>query len=219
MIAADADVVHGGDAGAVAVLVRGDETVRWTAHGKVEKFDLDAIELARKVFKLGPDVHPTGAQLQAVATPYETRHVHGNLLTRLGRKRLIDRLVGTASNQALDATHTRIGVGNGNTAAADTDTDLAAASGAGNRQFELVDSVPTVGSGASSGVFTAIATFETGDANFAWEEWGVDGGTADGTTVTSEGNTTPGLCNRKVQSLGTKTSAAAWVFTITVTIT
>jgi hypothetical protein len=127
--------------------------------------------------------------------------------------------VGTASNQALDATHARIGTGNSATAAVDTDTDLNAAAGSGNRQFQLVDSAPTVGSGASSGVVTMVATFGTGVGNYAWQEWGIDGGTASGTTVTSEGNTTPGLCNHKVTSLGTKTSAASWVFTITITIT
>ncbi len=47
----------------------------------------------------------------------------------------------------------------------------------------------------------------------------MDGGTASATTVTAETNTTPGLINRKVTDLGTKTSAASWVFTITITIT
>jgi len=64
-----------------------------------------------------------------------------------------------------------------------------------------------------------VATFGTGVGNYHWQEWGVDGGTASGTTVTSEGNTTPGLINHKVTDLGTKTSAASWVFTVTITIT
>ena len=66
-----------------------------------------------------------------------------------------------------------------------------------------------------------VSTFGTGVGNFAWNEWGLDGGTASGTTVTADTNTTPGLFNHRIpgSSLGTKTSAASWVFTVTVTIT
>jgi hypothetical protein len=76
-----------------------------------------------------------------------------------------------------------------------------------------------VGTGASSGVMTVVATFGTSVGNFHWQEWGIDGGTANGTTVTADGNTTPGLVNHKITDLGTKTSAASWVFTVTITIT
>ena len=65
---------------------------------------------------------------------------------------------------------------------------------------------------------TFVATFGTTVGNFHWQEWGIDGGTADGTAVTSEGNTTPGLVNHKIADLGTKTSAASWVFTVTITL-
>lgn len=206
---------------ATKVRKRDAEGFRWLIEAKVEKFDLNQIRECQ--WALGLDREPIGAELldywSTRGGPRETVRVDGNLLTRQGRKRLMDRLAGTASNQALDATHARIGVGNSNTAAADTQTDLQASAGSSNRQFKLVDSAPSVGTGASSGVLTFVATFSTGVGNFAWEEWGIDGGTADGTTVTTEGNTTPGLINRKVTSLGTKTSAAAWVFTVTITIT
>lgn len=185
-------------------------------HAVIDKFTVEQVEACKAA--LGLDREPTGSELKAFCAPADRAESFDNLLTRQGKKRLIDRLVGTASNQALDTTHMRIGVGNSTTAAADTQTDLQAAAGAGNRQFALVDSAPTVGTGADSGKVTAVATFPTGEANFAWEEWGIDGGTADGTTVTTEGNTTPGLINRKVASLGTKTSAASWVFTVTITI-
>jgi hypothetical protein len=152
-------------------------------------------------------------------TPYETVEADGNLLTRLGRKRLIDRFVETASNVGIKTTTGRIGTGNSATAAVDTDTDLGAAAGSANRQFQMLDSAPSVGTGASSGVGTFVSTFGTGVGNYAWQEWGIDGGTAAGTTVTADTNTTPGLVNHKVTSLGTKTSAASWVFTVTITIT
>lgn len=193
------------------------DAIQWSARARVDKYGLEQLAECRAA--LGLDREPNGPELLAYfGASDDYIESDGNLLTRQGKKRIIDRLVGTASNQALDSTHLRIGVGNSNTAAVDTQTDLQAAAGASNRQFELADSAATVGSGASSGVMTVVATFETGDANFAWEEWGIDGGTADGTTVTTEGNTTPGLINRKVTTLGTKTSAASWVFTVTITI-
>lgn len=207
---------------AVGVLDRVD--VRWHAHARIDLFDAESVEAAREWH--GLDREPISLELQewALATRGstagdETVESDGNLLTRLGLARIGNLLIGAtgAASQALNATHCRIGVGNSSTAAATTDTDLAAASGSGNRQFKLVDSVAQ-GTGANSGVTTVIATFASGQANFAWAEWGIDGGTADGTTVTSETASTPGLINRKVASLLTKTSSVVAVFTVTITI-
>lgn len=212
------------ESGAVTLLERDTDDVRWHAHARVDLFNEASIEACRAWH--GLDREPISLELQewALATRGstlgdETYESDGNLLTRLGLARIGNLLIGAtgAASQALNATHARIGVGNASTAAATTDTDLAAAAGSGNRQFKLVDSIAQ-GTGANSGVTTVIATFATGQANFAWAEWGIDGGTADGTTVTSESASTPGLINRKVASLLTKTSSVVAVFTVTVTI-
>lgn len=212
------DIASAQDEGAVSTAIRDDEGIKWRAHARVDKFyawqEAEAILIAEAEGR-----SDLGNILKERFTPYETVESEGNLLTRLGRKRLIDRFVETASNVGIKTTTGRIGTGNSSTAAVDTDTDLAAAAGSANRQFQMLDSAPGVGSGASSGVGTFVATFGTGVGNYAWAEWGIDGGTAAGTTVTSDTNTTPGLVNRKVTSLGTKTSAASWVFTVTITIT
>lgn len=214
---------HAVDAGDVAERHDKVDTDRsfWKIVANVQKFDRAAIERARKFFNLPDDVEPLGWQLQAVAAPYDTVVEEGNLLVRQGLKRLIDRLVETSSVNGINASSPRgrIGVGNSNTAAAATDTDLNASAGSSNRQFNMFDSAPTVGTGASSGVVTIVVTFGTGVANFAWQEWGIDGGTAAGTTVTSDAASTPGLINHKVTSLGTKTSSSSWVLTVTITIT
>lgn len=141
------------------------------------------------------------------AVPYETISVPGNLLVNAGIQRLEDLLI-AAGGQAYDATHSRIGVGDDTTSASASQTDLQAGAGSTHRQFKLVSSGPT----RSSQTITWIATFGTSEANFAWQEWCIDVGTADGTTIT-----TP-MLNRKVASLGTKTSAAAWQFTVTLAI-
>lgn len=207
------------------------DAATWHAKASITTFDSEARDAARSFHRRK---HPlrsfrtrgelSGAELLEWHASEGQAHqgvevitADGNLLTRLGLARIGNRLIGTASNQAIDATHCRIGVGNGNTAAATTDTDLSAASGSGNRQFKLVDSVAQ-GTGASSGVTTIVATFGTGVGNFVWNEWGIDGGTGDGTTVTADTNTTPGLVNHKITTLLTKTSAVVAVFTATITI-
>jgi hypothetical protein len=53
-----------------------------------------------------------------------------------------------------------------------------------------------------SGAITAYS-----DANFAWQEWAVFNASSTGR-----------MLNRKVESLGTKTSSAAWTLTVTITL-
>jgi hypothetical protein len=62
-------------------------------------------------------------------------------------------------------------------------------------------------SGAASIVFKS--TFGTSDANYAWAEWGV---------FNSPTAATGRMLNRKVESLGTKSAAATWVITVTLSL-
>jgi hypothetical protein len=99
-------------------------------------------------------------------------------------------------------TNTYIGVGDSVTAFSAAQTDLQAAS---NKLRKVMDATyPQV----ASNVVTYRATFATTDANYAWQEWGVFNASAAGT-----------MLSRKVESLGTKTSAQTWVFTVTLTTT
>lgn len=223
------------------------DSVRESAHVRIDLFDEAHVaeadawhrSRARKHLRRAPHVREhrdlNGPELLEWAVEHRNdteaeqsgllvQQEDANILTRIGLLRYNQRLAAIASNQGLDATHARIGVGNGTTAvptpsSANTDTDLSASSGSGNRQFKLVDSV-AVGSGATAGVLTFVATFTTAMANFTWSEWGIDGGTADGTTVTADTNTTPGLINRKVPgtALLTKSNTVTAVFTATLTL-
>lgn len=58
------------------------------------------------------------------------------------------------------------------------------------------------------------ASFATSEANFAWNEWGLFNGSGAGTA----GPTGVVMLNRKVESLGTKTSAEVWQLTVSITI-
>lgn len=165
----------------------------WHAYGLVSKYE-GADADARALDLCRPDGYAESV---------------GNLLTTAGLNRLTSLLL-VAGGQGFNNANCRIGVGNSATAALVADTDLNAAAGAANRQF-----VQTSGAGPSqaNGVVTVVRTFSTGIANFVWNEWGIDNGTVDGTAVVAV------LLNHKVTSLGTKTSSAAWTFTVTITIT
>lgn len=150
--------------------------------------------------------------------PYEQSVVYGNLITNAGWRRIVDLAI-AAGGQAWDSTHTRIGAGNGTGTAAGNSTDLTAASGTANRFFQPVSNAGTATSGTGtsgtgSSTLAFASTFGTADGNFAWNEFGIDQGTATGSTVTAT------LLNLKTSiSQGTKASGQTWTATCTFTFT
>ena len=118
-----------------------------------------------------------------------------------GRNHLVQAGIGAAVTPFNNA-NSYIGVGDSTTAHAAGQTDLVAAT---NKLRKAMDA--TYPSGAAN-VITFRSTFGTGDANFAWQEWGVFNAAAAGT-----------MLNRKVESLGTKTNTQTWQFTVTLTFT
>jgi hypothetical protein len=104
---------------------------------------------------------------------------------------------GTAFNNA----NSYIGVGDSSTAFSAAHTDLQAAS---NKLRKAMDATyPT----NAANVLTFRSTFATGDANWAWQEWAIFNASSAGT-----------MMSRKVESLGTKTSAQSWQITCTITL-
>jgi hypothetical protein len=179
----------------------------------VEKYDRDMVDFVAA--KLGlprsgrpgfrqpvtPDFHRYGIK------PYETRETeHSNLLTTAGWTRLLTLAIG-GGGTAYAAASTRIGVGTATAAAAVGNTDLSAAAGTANRFFQPVTGAGTVGTGTGTQRLSFVSTFGTGDANFAWQEWGIDQGTATGSTVTAT------MLNRAVSNQGTKASGQTWTAT------
>jgi hypothetical protein len=94
-----------------------------------------------------------------------------------------------------------LGVGDSTTAFAATQTDLQAATNKLRKAMEAT--YPT----RATNVLTFRSLFGTGDANFAWAEWAVFNASTAGT-----------MMSRKVEALGTKTSAQSWQLTTTITI-
>jgi hypothetical protein len=94
-----------------------------------------------------------------------------------------------------------IGVGDSSTAFSAAHTDLQAAT---NKFRKAMDATyPTV----ATNVITFRSTFATGDANFAWAEWGIFNASSSGV-----------MMSRKVEALGTKSSAETKQVTATITL-
>lgn len=120
-------------------------------------------------------------------------------LTDAGRNLMVQAAIG-ASPTFFNNANTFIGVGDSTTAFATSQTDLQAST---NKLRKAMDA--TFPSGASN-VITFRSSFGTSDANFAWQEWGIFNASSSGT-----------MLSRKVESLGTKTSAQTWQFTVVLT--
>ena len=144
-------------------------------------------------------------------TPYDHTEHLGNAVLSAGWLRILNLAI-AGGGQAWDATHSRIGVGDGALAVTTADTTL---TGATNKYFKLVSGAPSVGVGAGppTRTLTFAATFGSAVANFAWQKFGIDQGTADGTTETAT------LLNAAVSAQGTKANGQTWSTTAIVSFT
>jgi len=121
-------------------------------------------------------------------------------LTNAGRNLIASAIIGAAYTTFANA-NAHIGVGDSSTAFAAAQTDLQAAS---NKLRKAMDATYPQ---QSTNVLTFQSTFSTSEANWAWEEWGVFNASSSGTM----------LC-RKVEALGTKTSAQSWQINVAITV-
>jgi hypothetical protein len=189
-----ADSSHISEASAVGVQTVNHDVVQWRAKWSLAKFHGDSTD---------------------PADMYDLIEREGNLLMYGGASCLWQTLIGNGTATAGQAltyfnnTQAAIGVGDSSTAAAATQTNVQAASNKLRKAMDATYPLHTdaTTSGAASIVFRS--TFGTSDANFAWQEWGVFNSATDATGR---------MLNRKVESLGTKTSAATWQFTVTLTL-
>lgn len=179
----------------------GQDVAYWHCKWKIEKRDGDWADVLQK------------AQDHLAPAPNEVVEGEGNILVYRGISNLWQGLIGglTATvdqvNTYYDNTNAHIGVGDSTTAAAATQTDLQAGANKLRKAMDATYPTHTAGATSASNKITFRATFATGDANFAWEEFGV-----------FNSDTAAGMLNRKVQGLGTKVSTATWTFTVEITL-
>lgn len=124
-------------------------------------------------------------------------------LVDAGRNHMVQASIGAAVTPFNNA-NAYIGVGDSNTAHAVGQTDLQAST---NKMRKGMDATYPTG---STNVITFRSTFGTSEANWAWNEWGI---------FNSQSNGSGTMLNRKVESLGTKSSTQTWQFTTTLTFT
>lgn len=121
-------------------------------------------------------------------------------LTTAGRNFIASAIVNDSSPDFFDS-GSYLGVGDSSTAYSAAQTDLQAVSNKLRKAMEAT--YPQ----RATNVLTFQSLFGTGDANFAWEEWAVFNASSSGT-----------MLNRKVEALGTKTSAQSWLLTVAITV-
>lgn len=190
-----------------------------TTTWRVDRWDAEQTAWAQN--RIGELLQPTDADFRRLGVrAYETTEHAGNVICTAGWTRMLNLLTAQGAVQAYDATHTRIGAGDGTVTAGGgsvpavaADTDLAAVAGSTHRWFQLVGGVGTVG-GTVPKTLVIVATFGTADGNFAWNEFGIDQGTASGNTVTAA------LLNHATSiAQGTKASGQTWTATATLSFT
>lgn len=131
--------------------------------------------------------------------PYDIQEIM-NGYTNTGGALMLDLLIG-AGGTVFSNANANLGSGDSSTAFAASQTDLQAAT---NKLRKVMDATFPSRSGQ---VMTFKSTFATTDANWAWQEVAIFNAASTGTMLA-----------RSVSSLGTKTSAASWALTYTLTI-
>jgi len=123
-------------------------------------------------------------------------------LTDVGRDLFAEAIVGIAITE-FDNANGHLGVGDSAAAFAKGQTDLQA--GANKFRRPMQATFPDVPSATNILRFRSL--FGTSEANFAWAEWGIFNAVAAGA-----------MLSRKVEALGTKTSAQSFQLTVTITV-
>lgn len=195
------DTGTGLDAGRVSVGADVFDVIRVRTVWVCEKWSEDACRYVREALGLYKDSEIASAILRRlVGEAEESCEVVGNLLLNEGIQELWDLAIAAGGTTAYNNANAEIGVGDSSTAAAATQTDLQAAS---NKLFKaMVATYPQ----RTNQTVDFRSDFTSGEANFAWAEWGI-----------RNGNTRNKNLNRKVESLGTK-ATGTWTLTASVTL-
>jgi hypothetical protein len=150
--------------------------------------------------------------------PYETwQRDNVNNVLQAGWVALLGGIAGTSITNKFSATNGRIGVGTSSTAVSYTQTALQGDTGGSSTTsyYQLVSGAPTISTGSSPPTLVLAATFGTGNANFAWNEFGSDNYTTSGVTTTGLGASYI-FFNRGQVAMGTKASGQTWTATETI---
>lgn len=185
------------------------EVRKWSAEQTaytLRRADRDALSLLRQGRNVS--IRPETFARYGVEPDEIWRQDNVNNVLQAGWVALLGGIAGTSITTKYSATVGRIGVGDSSTAVSYTQTDLQAAT---NKYYQLVSGAPTISTGSSPATLVFAATVGTGNANFAWNEFITDEGTASNT-----GPVVAVCLNRGVATMGTKASGQTWTATETI---
>jgi hypothetical protein len=178
------------------------EFVKVMAHATVEKRTDDYDRRLAALVEYGMEPEAARATAMAEIAPYEIVEGDYNAMVDSGIINALNALIGVGIT-AFNNTNARLGVGDSNTAWGTTQTDLQAAV---NKLRKGMNATYPTGTGTKT--ITFQSDFTTGEANYAWLEWGIFNAASGATSMLS----------RKVENLGTKASGT-WTLTVTFTLT
>ncbi|MEM2409977.1 MAG: hypothetical protein QXF87_05640 [Thermofilaceae archaeon] len=149
----------------------------------------------------------SGAALEEVILLYRDRLIgekreEGNVFLNEGKNYIWRLVVGESGLTPFNSANAHIGVGDSDQPESPDQTGLLGT----NKYYKSMDGGYPIVSGGS---VRFRATFDYNEANFTWNEWTVANGPGDEYVN----------INRKVTSLGTKTSDAIWALEVTLTFT
>jgi hypothetical protein len=178
------------------------EQTQWVAR----KADRDSLRVLRE----DGNVHVTPEVFGHYGVePFEVwQKDNVNNVLQAGWVALLGGIAGTSITTKYSASVGRIGVGDSTTAVSYTQTDLQAST---NKYYQLVSSAPTISTASSPATLVFAATFGTAVANYAWNEFITDEGTASNT-----GPVVAVCLNRGQVGMGTKASGQTWTATETI---
>lgn len=189
---------------------------------RIERYDADQTEWARRFLGLPPDATLQSADFAAAGVePYSvTGEDDCNAIVATGWAALLGGVAGTTMSPKLSATSGRIGVGTSTTATAWGNTWLGGDTGSASTTsyYQLCGTAPVIVTSSGPATLTLTASFGPAVGNFAWNEFGVDNAPASGVYL----NGLAGgyiLLNRGVwsPSQGVKTSGQTWPISVTLT--
>jgi hypothetical protein len=167
--------------------MRNKDTARWLCHYRLAKYRQD----------ITPYRGSESAFYESFQ-PYEVVEGEGNCLLNSGIDEMWDLICGDSANH-FNNSYAQVGVGDSTTAADASQTDLQAST---NKTYKGMESgYPT----STDQKATFKASFGDSEANYAWNEWVV------------KQSASAKCLNRKVESLGTK-SSGTWTLEVSITL-
>jgi hypothetical protein len=179
-------------------LEKTNDKIAWKAKWRIDKFQ-DLTGEVSKALQAGlttEEVQSRFGEAFVCTEKFDT-----NIALNEGLQELIDVICGLGTPTKWDASNARLGVGDSNTAESATQTGLQAAT---NKTFKAMD---TNYPARTNQTVEWRATFGSGDANYAWEEYTIVN------AATDEGKN----LNRKTASKGTKASGETWTLSLQIT--